>query len=78
MLIVKIKVQDSSSKASISRVCDREDQSRGLVEGAQGRKQGTAHAVCSEGHEDLGVQGADEVVGKVVGGGSWTSPGPCL
>lgn len=64
---MKIKVQDSSSKASISRVCDREDQSRGLGGGAQGGNR-ELPAVCAQrGMRTWGCRGADEVVGKVVG-----------
>ena len=54
VLIVKIKVQDSSSKASISRVCDGRSGPWSRWRCSR-RKQGNAHSVCSRGYEDLGV-----------------------
>ena len=78
VLIVKTKVQDSSSKASISRVCDGRSGPWSRWRCSR-RKQENTHCVCSRGAWGLG--GGEELMrlwGQWWERLPWTSPGPCL
>ena len=64
--IMKIKVQNLSTKAGSPRVCGREGQGQDLGEALR-EEAGSCPLCALRRREDSGAQGADEVVGIVVG-----------